>query len=321
VPLWQAFAQSRLEADPSLALRPNFDFKTYVARQLQKPLTFCWVLEHEAESETQIVGFFAAYCYDEGPPADLPPELLEQHLLEQPFEPRRVGSVLALYLDPNHRDPRNVKRLVLAGMAMAREQKLSHIDLHIFTHLTGHQALLERMGFVKSALNYTYTFDLARETTLPSLHPPRPDLATASPPPAPGAIPLRDPKHQGIVHSPGGEPVFLHPVQDDAGNLLTTSRGLAIYPSPVRHPRTRDWVFDGDHNLVVCPVLRTDTGEVVEYEGIPVFHPPRYEHLNGELDLKKDEAGNPVFCQVEVNKQGEMLRSPTGQPIFQLALA
>ncbi|MGA9379966.1 MAG: hypothetical protein WBV73_14485, partial [Phormidium sp.] len=81
-PLMSAFAEERESADPSMILKPKYDFEQYVAYQLTKPLSFCWVLE---DSNQTIVGFFFAYTYDEKPPATLPEELRQHQERENPF--------------------------------------------------------------------------------------------------------------------------------------------------------------------------------------------------------------------------------------------
>jgi hypothetical protein len=88
-PLWKAFAEARSLADQSMPIIPDFDYERYVAYQLGKPLSFCFVLEYEEE----LVGFISMYLYDEAPPPNLPSDL---EVLENPFKPRRVGAVLGL---------------------------------------------------------------------------------------------------------------------------------------------------------------------------------------------------------------------------------
>ena len=60
-PLWRDFAEARSQADPSMNLKPGFDYEGYVRYQLKKPLSFGFVLEYEQ----QIVGFLFTYVYDE----------------------------------------------------------------------------------------------------------------------------------------------------------------------------------------------------------------------------------------------------------------
>jgi hypothetical protein len=92
-----------------------------------------------------------------------------------------------------------------------------------------------------------------------------------------------------------GEQVFLHPVRNEAGEVLRSSNGLPIYPTPLRDPYTQDWVFDLLGELVVCPVLLDEEGKVVEEGGIPRFKMPLYEQVEGQLRLRQNEEGNYLF--------------------------
>ena len=321
-PLMSAFAQERSVVDPSMVIKPGFDFEKYVAYQLSKPLSYCWVLEHCDNEQTEqrtIVGCLFIYFYDEAPPSGVPEYLIQQHAIENPFLPRRVVSVLGLYVQPEHRQPEAIKLLTDAGIQKAEEMKVTDIDLLIAEDQTGIQALLKRSGFRKAAVQYTRHYTISPDAELPSLHPSHPELDLKEAP-APSAIPLRDPKTNELVYNPKGEPVFLSPLQDKTGKLLTTSDGLPIYPTPVRDPQTPNWVFDTDGELVICPMLRDDEGRIIEHNGIPQFHPPAYQSVQGTLHLKQDGSGKYVFCDVERDKEGKIMRSPTGQPVFQQPL-
>ena len=311
--LWRDFASQRAQADPSLRLKPDFDYERYVKEQLKKALSYGFVLEYGKENSTsqEIVGFLFAYVYDEAPPTTVTEEW---DLLEGPFRPRRVGSVLGLYVVEEHRQLEAIQLLVEAAMGKAEELKITDIDLLISREQAGIQALLERGGFTKAAIQYTKHYEVL-ETDLPSLHPPHPQLETEAIPP-PGTIPLREPKTKELVNNPQGKPVYLSPISDDAGNFLKTSNGLPIYPTPLRDPQTQDWVFDEEGNLVVCPVLQDETGQVVEYMGIPQFCPPLYERVVGKLQLKRDRSGNYLFAEVERDGEGKIRRSPAGKPVF-----
>ena len=129
--LWEAFAQDRANVDPSMVVKPDFNYTKYIARQLNNPLTYAWVLEHESETQTTIVGCMIIYFYDEAPPANLPQEMLENHQVDNPFVFRRVGSVLGVYIKPEHRQPEAIKLLTNAGIAKAEEIKVNDIDLLI----------------------------------------------------------------------------------------------------------------------------------------------------------------------------------------------
>ncbi|MBD1895740.1 hypothetical protein [Coleofasciculus sp. FACHB-129] len=47
---------------------------------------------------------------------------------------------------------------------------------------------------------------------------------------------------------------------------------------------------------------------------------PAYQSVSGELRLKRDTQGNYVFCEVERNKQGKIVRTPDGVPVFKQPL-
>ena len=135
-------------------VKPDFDFEKYIARQLVQPLSRGWVLESNDENQKIIVGCLFIYCYDEAPPPNLSADILEQDALENPFQPRRVGSVLGMYVQPEHRKPAAIKLLAEAGIEKAEEMKVSDIDVLVGADQTGIHALLERAGFVKAAVQY-----------------------------------------------------------------------------------------------------------------------------------------------------------------------
>ncbi|BAZ50403.1 hypothetical protein NIES4103_30190 [Nostoc sp. NIES-4103] len=303
-PLWYAFAQERSQSDPAITLKPNFDFERYIEYQLSKPHTYCFVLEFDEE----IVGFICIYIYDEAPPPNLQVDI---EILENPFKPRRVGAVLGLYVEEKHRKPETIKLLIDVAIAKGAELKISDIDLLISIEQTGIQALLTRAGFTKSAVQYTKHFEIT-ETDLPNLHT---HLLKEVEIPA-DAITLRDPKNNAVVKNSQGEIVYLYPVKNAAGINYKNSRGLPIYPTPIRDPQTQEWVFDSDGKLVVCPAIFDADGEVLEYQGIPQFCTPTYELIDGKLQLKQDDNGNYVFAEVEKDEAGKVVRSPDGKPIF-----
>ncbi|HEY9850787.1 MAG TPA: GNAT family N-acetyltransferase [Leptolyngbyaceae cyanobacterium] len=313
-PLMSAFAQERESIDPSMTIKPNYDFEQYVTHQLEKPLSFCWVLEHS----NTIVGCLFIYFYDEAPPANLPDYLVQHHHVENPFQSRRVGSVLAMYVQPEHRQSEAIKLLANAAIQHAEQMKVTDIDLLIAEDQTGMQALLQRSGFKKAAVQFTRHYQISTNTELPSLHPPHPELPEVKLI-TPNAIALRDPSTNELVRNPHGEPVFLIPLQDENGLVLNSDR-LPIYPTPVRDPQKNDWVFNAAGELLVCPVLRDESGQIVEREGIPQFCPPAYEVQAGAIRLKRDAQGNCVFCEVERDKEGKIVRSPDGMPVFKQPL-
>ena len=92
-----------------------------------------------------------------------------------------------------------------------------------------------------------------------------------------------------------GETIYLEAIKDETGKILKTSRGLPIYPIPVRDPQTQNWVFDESGNLIVAPLLWDEKGELIEIDGIPKFKSPVYDYENGKLSLKVDEEGKYMF--------------------------
>lgn len=314
-PLWAEFAKERATVDPSMVVKSNFDWEKYVAYQIDKPLSYCYVLEEQTESITQIIGCLFIYFYDEAPPPMLPVEMLEEHELENAFQTRRVGSVLGMYVKPEHRQPQAIQQLANAGVQKAESMQVSDIDLLIGADQTGIQALLKRQGFTQAAVQFTKHYTIPADAELPSLHPPHPDLDLPEIP-TPGAIPLRDPNTSELVCNLQGKPVFIYPLTNERGDLLKISGNLPIYPTPLRDPQTQNWVFDAEGKLVVCPVLRDENGDVFEYRGIPQFHPPVYQMVEGKLSLKREENGNYLFCDIELDKEGKIVLSPEGQPVF-----
>ncbi|MBP0031185.1 GNAT family N-acetyltransferase [Roseofilum sp. Guam] len=309
--LWAEFAAERQEIDPSMRVKPNFDFNAYIRHQLVKPLTYAWVLE----VEEAIAGCLIIYFYDEVPPPELPETLAVDQDLESPFISRRVASVLGLYVKPEHRQPEARSSLAKMAIAKAEELNVTDIDWLISADQSGIQALLKHSGFTQAAVQFTKHYQLAPHTELPRLHPPYPEMDTP-PPPHPDAIPLRDTATGDLICDRQGDPVFIFPLTNASGELIKTGSGLPIYPTPLRDPQTQEFVFDPDGNLATCPVVRDSRGNIVEYQGIAQFHPPVYQIVNGKLYLQKNESGEFVFCDTEKNEQGELVRSPSGMPIF-----
>ncbi|NEP79960.1 MAG: hypothetical protein F6K39_18400 [Okeania sp. SIO3B3] len=315
-PLWAAFATERATIDPSMKLKPNFDYEKYVSHQLNKPLSYCYLLETQTNNQTQIVGCIFIYFYDEAPPPNLPAELLEEHELENPFLSRRIGSVLGMYVQPEHRQPENIQLLANVALEKAQEMEVSDIDLLIAADQKGMQALLKRSGFTPTAVQFSKHYETSPNSNSPSLHPPHPELDVPEPP-LPGAIPLRNPKTNELVYNNQDKPVFIYPVTNSNGQLIKTSKNLPIYPTPLRDPQTQDWIFDANGELVVNPILKDDKGQIFEYKGMAQFHPPSYKMQAGKLVLEKDDSGNYLFRDVERDGQGNIVLSPEGLPIFQ----
>ncbi len=312
-PLWAAFAAERAAIDPSMAVKPNFDFYRYIEHQLTKPLTYTWVLE----TTNEIVGCLVTYFYDEAPPPALKVEWATYQEIENPFVFRRVGSVLGLYVQPEHRQPETIFGLAERAIAQAEELKITDIDLLIGADQTGLQALLKRAGFTQAAMQFTKHYPLTVDRSLPSLHPPLPTVDGVVIP-TPEALPLYHGKTGELIYNPQGNPVFLYPLRNDSGEFMKTESGLPIYPTPLRDPETQDFIFDQAGNLVTCPVLQDEDGKIIECEGIPQFRPPAYGIIKGKLTLKQDESGQFIFCDVQKKSNGEWVRSPSGMPVFQL---
>ena len=283
-PLWQAFVEARLQADPSMQFKAKFDYERYVTAQLNKPFSFGFLLEYAGE----IIGFLFIYVYDETPP----PQISELELLENPFIPRRVGAVLGMYVQESHRKPSTITLLIEAAIAKVEELKVTDIDLLISIDQTGIHALLERFGFTKAAIQYTKHYDI-KETNLPNLRPSYKNVgATIS---NPGGIPLKDPQTQALVKNAQGEKVYLYPLTDESGGWLKSSRGMPIYPIPIRDPQSQEWIFDDSGELVVCPVAYDEQGKIQELDGIPQFRLPAYDYVEGKLSLKRDAEGMYIF--------------------------
>lgn len=155
-PLWEKFAHHRAVINPSMKVKPDFDFRRYVEYQLKKNHRFCFILEHyleETPENKQIVGFLYTYVYDETPPSDLPADLLAEIENQTPFLPRKVGSVLGLYVEENHRGI-GINFLIKAAFKQAKELQLTDLDLLISEDQESLQRLLEKIGFTKSAVQF-----------------------------------------------------------------------------------------------------------------------------------------------------------------------
>jgi ribosomal protein S18 acetylase RimI-like enzyme len=294
-----------------MLVKPNFDFEKYVTNQIEKPLSFCWLLEHS----DSIIGCLFIYYYDEAPPANLPEYLIQQHDIENPFQSRRVGSVLGMYVQPEHRKSEAIQMLAKTAVAHAKTMKVSDIDLLIAADQSGIQAFLQRAGFTKAAVQYTHHYDIPTDAELPSLHPPHPELPDVKLP-GPRAIALRHPQTNELLRNSQGEPVFLMPLVDDKGELLKSSSGQPIYPELLLDPATNSWVIDAEDKLVTCPILRDKNGQIVENQDLVQFYRPAYQIVDGKPVLMRDETGNYVFCDVERDKQGTIVRTPDGFPVF-----
>ncbi|MEM6254090.1 MAG: GNAT family N-acetyltransferase [Cyanobacteria bacterium P01_D01_bin.156] len=313
---WKNFVLERTQENPSVAVKDGFDFEKYAAHQISKPLSFCWLLKTQDSSlvtDHKAVGFLIGNYYDESPSSNLSQDFRARHRDLHPYQYRRIGSVLAFYVEPEHRTLEAIKLLVDAALQHADSMKVSDIDLMVGAHLSGLHALLEKLGFSRTAVQYTRHYDLPKGIDLPNLHPPLPDIADLKPP-VPRSLPLRDPKTGLLVKNPQGEPVFLQPLTVES---TAEKPQLPLYPTPVRDPQTQSFVFDKQGNLVVCPVLKDENGNIFMHEGNPQFQTPAYQYLHGKLHLKQDDEGNYLFCDAERDADGKALCDSQGKPIFQ----
>ncbi len=179
-PLWKALVHSREHLDPAMQVKPDFDFTEYVTFQITKPHSYCFLLEYHQNNQTTIVGCLFVYFYDENPAPYLDEQYRPQHELENPFIPRRVGSILGMYLDPEHRDPKAIQILAKAGIDKAEEMKVTDIDLLVCAEQTGMQALLKKWGFKQQAFQFCKHYTIDSQEELPDLQQPLPELEAPS---------------------------------------------------------------------------------------------------------------------------------------------
>ena len=284
--LWQEFLLERSQQDTSMVLKPKFDYLTYVQKKLESPSVYTFVLEH---GETKhIVGFLSTYVRDENPSLD------DEGIIESPFQPRRIGSAIGMYIQKPHRQQTGV--LIKAAITLAEELKVSDLDLLISIEQKAVHKLLERSGFTKGAIQYTRHYEITEKDLPPLKRSVSQGIKVKMP--TPSLIPLQDYKTQQPVINPRGEQVFLHPVKNNKGDIIRTSNGLPVYPTPLRNPQTQDWVFDESGELVVCPVVFNESGNVKENQNsMAVFKKPVVENIDGQLTLKTDETGHYLFSE------------------------
>lgn len=318
--LYKSFIEERVQREagksqPQLSqIKSDFNYLQYIEYQLKQPNHFCFILEEKNTSE--LVGFLLTYAYDESPPPDLE---INVPFLENPFKPRRIGSVIGLYVKSEHRQPDNIYLLVETAIAKAKDLKLTDIELLIDVEEKGVQALLKRAGFLPTAIQYSKHFEVDK-TDLPSLH--HRHLVEEERENIKGKmsvfpIPLRDLKTKEIVKNPQGEDVFLEPLKDQDNNYLKNAQGMPIYPVPVKDPQTNNWVFNEQGKLVFCPILTDKKGNIIyDNKGMVQFCPPVYDRKKGKLQLKVDEEGNYVFAKSQTDTEGKILFSSQGKPIF-----
>ncbi|MGD1702395.1 GNAT family N-acetyltransferase [Dapis sp. BLCC M229] len=131
---------------------------------MNKPLSYCYILETQTNNQIEIVGCIFIYFYDEAPPPDLSAEFLAEQELENPFLPRRIGSVLGMYVQPEHRQPENIQLLANTAIQKAQEMEVSDIDLLIAADQKGMQALLKRSGFTPTAVQFSKHYEISPNT-------------------------------------------------------------------------------------------------------------------------------------------------------------
>ena len=233
-PLWQNFLQERAEASPGIAVKSDFDIEQYIAQQLQKPLSFGFILQSQANASLQTVGVLLAYAYDEAPPPTMPEELQNIYQAETPFHSRRIGSVLGLYIQPEHRQPQAIEQLIQVAIAQAEALKVNDIDLLIGSDQTGLQALLQRLGFAQSAVQLVKHYPAVRDfdsSQLPNLHPIH-QAETLSQAPSPQAIPLLTTDTNEVVRDSQGNKVWLTPLTTASGNCSIPVKATPSTPCP-----------------------------------------------------------------------------------------
>jgi len=156
-PLWEKFAHDRVQINPSMKIKPNFDFRRYVEYQLKKKDRYCFILEHYPQENSEnktIVGFLYTYIYDESPPPNLSSELLAEIELQTPFLPRKVGSVLGLYVVEKHRGI-GIKILIESALKKAEELGITDLDLLISEDQISLQHILEKKyDFTRSGVQF-----------------------------------------------------------------------------------------------------------------------------------------------------------------------
>jgi hypothetical protein len=288
--------------DPTRKLKPDFDWQRYTTYLLNQPHTYCILLEHtpdETPDRTTIVGCIVTNFFDESPTPNAPPDQLEHHAIAHPFQPRRIGTVMGFYIQPEHRKAKNVIRLIEAAIDQAFSLEIDTIDVQVFSNRTGIQAYLKRRGFQASNTQYLLSRSIPTGVELPNLHSEAADLLVPDYKPEPQPIPLRDPQTGDPVHTHDDRPALIYPLTDDDGNLRLSSQRIPIYPPPVRDPQADGWVFDNDGELVVCPAAYDDSGEVIERDGVPQFRSPEYAIGNGEAKLVRTPDGSCVFRELE----------------------
>ncbi len=107
-PLWMAFLEERSQYDLSMVLIPNFDYVSYVKEKLESRSIRTFVLEYSENG--QIVGFLCVYFHDE--------------MTDTPFQRRRIGGAIGMYVQPRHRKAEAITLLVESAIALSEEPNI-----------------------------------------------------------------------------------------------------------------------------------------------------------------------------------------------------
>lgn len=283
--LWQSFAQEKASADPTLAVKQEFDFRVHTKHQLSKANTYCFILESDQwfdavngqqSTVSSAVGFLCTYTYTESPETNLLPTT--------PFIPRKLGMVLAFYINPAYRQLEAMNALIESAIDQAKALNVSDLEL-LLPEESGARNLVERLGFKKIATQYTKHLTRGSGTELPIA---QNSLKSHS-------IPLTNMESNELVRDLNGQIVYLESLHDEGGKTLLNTAGLPIYPLPARDPQSLNWIFNGDGTIALCPPSVDAHGKIVEVDGIIQYCIPIFEVANGEVQVKRDLQGNCVF--------------------------
>jgi Acetyltransferase (GNAT) family len=283
--LWLAFAHEKASKDPAVSLKQDFDFHAYVRHHLSKDNTYCFVLEKteggakpEEASLPEMIGFLCTYTYTE--------PIEAKFLPMTPFSPRKLGMILAFYIQPAHRQLKHMHLLIQSAIDKAHELQVSDLEL-LIPHGSDTNNLIERLGFQKIATQYT-------KHLLGGIYPKLPVQEQQI---ADNAIPLRDLDSNELVRDVHGQVIYLNALHNEAGETLLDSNGLPIYPLPMRDPESLQWIFNPDGTLAVCPPLLNEYKKIVEVNGITQYCAPVYEINGDKVQIKRDSQGNCLFEQ------------------------
>lgn len=153
--LWWHFVRARCEVDRSLRLKDDCDFPRFVERELRAPGTFCWLAEHRASEADLPVSVGCVIWYLENESADP----------LSPFEPRRCGKVLGLYVDPAHRSSGSISLLMDACIRHAESLGVTDIDVLISAEQTGLHTMIGDKGLSRAAIQFTRHYGQSQGAT------------------------------------------------------------------------------------------------------------------------------------------------------------